>query len=104
MMLDRYRVIFRRYNFYPDYIIKLTNGDVWIIEAKGGASASGTSVNIVSYVEQKFNALKEFAEKHSDIKFGFVRNFGAQIFMSITKWDENLFNHDVWKPIGEFIK
>ena len=77
MMLDRYRVIFRRYNFYPDYIIKLTNGDVWIIEAKGGASASGTSVNIDSYVEQKFNALKEFAEKHSDIKFGFVRNFGV---------------------------
>ena len=29
-----YRKAFRRANFYPDYIIQLSNKDIWIIEAK----------------------------------------------------------------------
>lgn len=94
-----YRVAFRRYNFYPDFIIRLKNGETWIIETKGGAAADGTSTNIDTYAAQKFDALKEYGEKHSNIKWGFVRNLGAQLYISNTVWDENLMNHDVWKPI-----
>lgn len=94
-----YRVAFRRYNFYPDYIIRLKNGDVWIIETKGGAAADGTSANIDKYAAQKFEALKEYGEKHPSVHWGFVRNLGAQLFISNTVWDEDLSNQAVWKQI-----
>ncbi len=96
-----YRVTFRRYNFYPDYIIQLKNGDKWIIETKGGAGADGSSQNIDKYAAQKFDALKEYGQQHPDIKWGFVRNIGAKLLISTTEWDENLLNDNVWKPIAE---
>ena len=43
------------------------------------------------------------AKKHPEIKWGFVRAVGSQIYMSNTEWDENVMNGDVWKPIEEFI-
>ena len=98
-----YRVTFRRYNFYPDYIIQNTNGDVYIVEVKGGAKASGESENIDNYASQKLAALKQYGLSHSNIKWCFVRNLDAQLFASDTEWDENLFNENVWKPIEEII-
>ena len=98
-----YRSNFRRYNFYPDYIIKLQNGETWIIETKGGVTADGQSANIDSYAADKFERLKEYAEAHPEIHFGFVRNNGIKPYLSNTVWDENLFNSNVWKPIEEFI-
>ncbi|MEC0227346.1 DEAD/DEAH box helicase [Paenibacillus alba] len=99
-----YRKAFRRSHFYPDYIIQLENGDVWIIEAKGGISADGSSNNIDSYASNKFDALKDYASKHPDIKWGFVRAVGAQIYLSNTVWDENVMNKNIWKPIEVFIQ
>lgn len=98
-----YRVTLRRYNFYPDYIIRLKNGKTWIIEAKGGATASGESANIDKYAAQKFEALKEYGQNNPDLNWGFVRNLGAQLYISNTVWDENLMNHSVWKPIQTVI-
>ncbi|MBQ2253557.1 MAG: hypothetical protein II325_00190, partial [Clostridia bacterium] len=98
-----YRKAFRRNNFYPDYIIQLTNGDVWIIEAKGGADASGTSRNIDSYAGKKFEALKEYGEEHPEIHWGFVRALGAQLYLSNTVWSEDIFDRKAWKPIECFI-
>ena len=99
-----YRVTFRRYNFYPDYIIQNTNADVYIVEVKGGAKASGESENIDNYASQKLAALKQYGLSHSNIKWCFVRNLDAQLFASNTEWDENLFNENVWKSIEEIIK
>lgn len=98
-----YRMAFRRGNFYPDYIIKLTNGDVWIIEAKGGMTADGSSNNIDKYAPRKFEALKEYASRHPEIKWGFVRAVGAQLYLSNTVWSEDVTNRNVWKPIEVFI-
>lgn len=72
---------FRRNHFYPDYIIETTNGDIWIIEAKGGMSSDGTSRNIDSYAKNKFDALKAYAEKHPEIKCGFV----PQLYLNNTE-------------------
>lgn len=99
-----YRVAFRRYNFYPDYIIRLKNGDVWIVETKGGAAADGISLNIDKYASQKLDALREYGDNHKSIKWGFVRNIGAQLYISNTVWDEDLSNSEVWKQIGEILK
>lgn len=99
-----YRRAFRRNNFYPDYIIQLQNNDIWIIEAKGGLSSDGESNNIDSYAKNKFEALKEYANRHSNIHWGFVRAVGNQLYMSNTEWDEDVTNRNVWKPIEVFIQ
>lgn len=98
-----YRKAFRRNNFYPDYIIQLKNNEVWIIEAKGGLTSDGNSNNIDSYAKNKFYALKEYGEKHPEVKWGFIRAVGTQIYMSNTEWDENVLNKNIWKPIEVFI-
>lgn len=79
-----YRKAFRRAHFYPDYIIGLENGDVWIIEAKGGITDDGSSNNVDSYANRKFEALKEYGEEHPEIKWGFVRAIGPQLYLSNT--------------------
>lgn len=98
-----YRKAFRRSNFYPDYIIQLENGDVWVIEAKGGMTADSSSNNIDGYAEKKFNALKAYAERIGGFKWGFVRAVGTQLYLSNTIWTEDMTNKNVWKPIEVFI-
>lgn len=98
-----YRKAFIRSNFYPDYIIQLTNGDIWIIEAKGGMTADGTSNNIDKYAKRKFEALKEYGSRHSEIKWGFVRAVGTQLYLSNNEWSEDMTNRNIWKPIEVFI-
>lgn len=99
-----YRRAFRRNNFYPDYIIQLQNDEIWVIEAKGGITSEGESNNVDSYAKNKFEALKEYSLFNQNIKWGFVRAVGAQIYMSNTEWDEDVTNRSVWKPIEVFIK
>ncbi len=98
-----YRKAFRRNNFYPDYIIQLKSGDIWIIEAKGGMNADGESANIDTYVKNKFEAMKSYAAKHPEIKWGFVRAVGNQLYLSNTEWSEDMTNRNIWKPIEVFI-
>lgn len=98
-----FRKGFRRNNFYPDYIMKTKSGELWIIEAKGGLNADGNSNNIDKYARHKFEALKEYASRHQEIKWGFVRAVGTQLYLSNTVWDEDVTNRNVWKPIECFI-
>lgn len=41
-----------------------TDGNIWIIETKGGMQAGHTK-NIDRQVENKFNAFKEYAKKYN---------------------------------------
>ena len=99
-----YDMAFARANFYPDYILKMKSGSLWIIEAKGGVDGNGNSNNIDKYAKNKFQALKEYAKKHKDINWGFTRAVGQFLFFSNTEWDENVNNKKVWKNINEIIK
>lgn len=58
--------------FYPDYILCI-NGELWIIETKGGFDRSGNSQDIDKYTAKKFGVLKEYLKKY-DLKGGIVRN------------------------------
>lgn len=58
--------------FYPDYIISV-NGELWIIETKGGFDRSGNSQDIDLYTPKKFDVLKAYLEDHG-LKGGIVRN------------------------------
>ncbi|MCR4660584.1 MAG: DEAD/DEAH box helicase family protein [Clostridia bacterium] len=99
-----YYITFRRYNFYPDYIIGTIDGKIWVIEAKGGIDSTGESKNIDKVAKNKFEALKLYAEEKGNIKWGFVRAIDQQLYISNTEWTEDMFNNNIWKPIEEIIK
>lgn len=98
-----FRKGFRRNNFYPDYIMKTKSGEIWIIEAKGGLSSDGSSNNVDKYAKHKFEALKDYSSRYPNVKWGFIRAVGTQLYLSNTVWDENVTNRNVWKPIECFI-
>ena len=58
--------------FYPDYIISV-NGELWIIETKGGFDRSGNSQDIDLYTPKKFGVLKAYLDEHG-LKGGIVCN------------------------------
>lgn len=58
--------------FYADYIISV-NGELWIIETKGGFDRSGNSQDIDLYTPKKFGVLKAYLDEHG-LKGGIVRN------------------------------
>lgn len=87
--------------FYPDYILRKKDGSVWLLEAKGGESADGSSQNIDDQAENKFNALKQYAEKHY-LNWGFVRNYDNQLFLNNTEWHEEMGN-DHWELLDNKI-
>lgn len=58
--------------FYPDYILG-ANGEIWIIETKGGFDHSGNSQDIDLYTPKKFGVLKAYLDEHG-LKGGIVRN------------------------------
>ena len=88
--------------FYPDYILQMPNGDVWIIEIKGG-ERSGHSNNRDSMSSIKFDAFKKYVEnRHPELKWGFVRDIGNQLFLNNTEWTEEIARSNRWVPIENF--
>lgn len=88
--------------FYPDYIIQMNNGEVWIIETKGG-ERSGHSDNIDEMSPVKFDAFKKYVKnRHHELKWGFVRDIGEHLFLNNEEWMEAIAGNKMWKPIESF--
>ena len=90
--------ISKEFLFYPDYIIKKKNGEVWIIETKGGEQ-KGKSKNIDKQIKNKFIAFKEYAEKEK-INWGFVRDRDNKLYINNTEYYEDMSNEH-WKKLKE---
>lgn len=89
--------------FYPDYIIKMKNNDIWIIETKGGEK-SGNSQNIDKNSKIKFEAFKNYViKRHPELKWGFVRNVGEEIYINNTEYTEKIIGSDKWENIRHYI-
>ena len=78
----------KQWLFYPDYIIKTTGVNIWIIETKGRMQAGHTK-NIDRQVENKFNAFKEYAKKYN-LHWGFVRDIDEELYINNTIYTENM--------------
>ena len=87
--------------FYPDYIAKMKNGDVWIIETKGGEQ-NGHTKNIDMQAEAKFNALKTYARKYG-VKWGFVRDIDEYLYINNTTYTEDM-SGDNWLLLESVLK
>ena len=94
-------VINKQWSFYPDYIIKLKDGGIWIIETKGGEDKYGNSKNIDAKVGNKFEALKRYAQKHN-LNWGFVRDYDAnqKLYLNNTTYNEDM-NDQSWVKIED---
>lgn len=84
-------IVNKKWNFYPDYIVCDKNNEIWIIETKGGETTSGTSKNIDMKVENKFEALKEYANQYK-VNWGFVRDYDKndRLYFCNTEYTEEM--------------
>ena len=85
-----------KWHFYPDFIVCDKDNKIWIIETKGGENADGESKNIDIKVENKFEALKEYANKYN-VNWGFVRDYdkNESLYICNTEYTEDMEN-DNW--------
>lgn len=89
-------------NFYPDYIVGV-NGEIWIIETKGGFDRSGNSQDIDIFTPKKFEVLKDYLNRYG-LKGGIVRYDGKSEELCIcmdTYWDD--INSDGWKVLENIL-
>lgn len=84
--------------FYPDYILRMKDGTVWIIEAKGGQKGSQDN-NIDRQVVNKFNAFKRYASEYN-IRWGFVRPYNHSLYLNNSDYVSDM-NDDRWVPLDE---
>ena len=93
-----------KWHFYPDFIICDKDNKIWIIETKGGENAYGDSKNIDIKVENKFEALKEYAEKYN-VNWGFVRDYdkNEQLYFCNTEYTEDMENNN-WRLLKDIFK
>lgn len=91
----------KQWLFYPDYIVKLTNDDVWIIETKGGMQ-SGHTKNIDIQVENKFKAFKNYAQRYG-VLWGFVRDIDEKLYICNTEYTEEM-DGDNWMLLESVLR
>lgn len=84
-----------KWHFYPDFIVCDKDNKIWIIETKGGENADGESKNIDIKVENKFEALKEYANKYN-VNWGFVRDYdkNESLYFCNTEYTEDMENEN----------
>ena len=86
----------KQWLFYPDYIVKLANGEVWIIETKGGMQG-GFTKNIDMQVNNKFRAFKNYAQRYN-LNWGFVRDIDEELYLCNTEYTDEM-NGDNWQSL-----
>ena len=92
-----------RSHFYPDFIVQMQNGDVYIIETKGGETQTGQDKNIDPYAPAKYEALKDYA-KRRNIKWAFVRDFDEKLwYLNDGEWIDEMAGGK-WKEIDELFE
>ena len=91
-------------SFYPDYLVQMNDGTIWIIETKGGETKTGQDKNIDVEAKHKFESLVAYSKKYS-LKHGFVRDRDSDLYINISDhWEDDLSDVSVWKRIECVLK
>lgn len=88
--------------FYPDYVVGTKDG-IWIIETKGGFSASGQSQNIDDFAPRKFEVLKNYLKEYN-LKGGFVRTNRKEKLCICTETFNDDIDGEDWKLLEDVMK
>lgn len=89
-------------NFYPDYIVGV-NGEIWIIETKGGFGRSGNSQDIDIFTPKKFEVLKDYLNRYG-LKGGIVRYDGKseELCICMDAYSDDI-NSDCWEVLEHIL-
>lgn len=79
---------FKQRLFYPDYIVRMHDSTIWVLETKGG-EAKGADKNIDLQAKNKFKALKAYAEDNK-LNWGFIRDKDNQLYFCNTEYTDKL--------------
>ena len=104
-----YNTISYQNQFFPDYLVQMKNGDLWIIETKGGQSNAGQNLNIDDSAENKYYALRAYVENYGqsigvNLKWAFVRDMDNKLYYRNDElWFEQIVSNGKynWDPISE---
>ncbi|MGI5873713.1 MAG: DEAD/DEAH box helicase family protein [Bacillota bacterium] len=90
-------------NFFPDYIIGV-NGEIWIVETKGGFDRSGNSQDIDLYTPKKFAVLKDYLDRYG-LKGGIVRydEKSEELCICMYSYSDDI-RDDCWKVLSDIVK
>lgn len=90
-------------NFFPDYIIGV-NGEIWIVETKGGFDRSGNSQDIDLYTPKKFAVLKNYLDRYG-LKGGIVRydEKSEELCICMDSYSDDI-RDDCWKVLSDIVK
>ncbi|MDR0300099.1 MAG: DEAD/DEAH box helicase family protein [Streptococcaceae bacterium] len=90
-------------HFYPDFIVKMKNGEIYIIETKGGEDVKGRDKNIDDYAPAKYEALKKYGLKYN-VKWAFVRDMNEELYyLNDGEWISEMLAGS-WKSIKELFE
>lgn len=89
--------------FYPDYIISV-NGEIWIVETKGGFDKTGESEDIDIFSPKKFIELKRYLNNYN-LKGGFVRfdKESEELCICRNNYSDDIHSKD-WELLSEIIR
>lgn len=89
-------------NFYPDYIVGV-NGEIWIIETKGGFDRSGNSQDIDIFTPKKFEVLKDYLNRYG-LKGGIVRYDGKseELCICMDTYSDDI-SSDSWEVLENIL-
>lgn len=101
----------KKEGFFPDYLVKGTNGRTYIFEVKYIQNLIPSHPLYVEYEQdahQKFDALKGYINEKKfsgDANFGFIQprwydSNDVEFLYNNTSWDADVNNTDVWKSIN----
>jgi len=88
----------KQWLFFPDYIVRMNDNTIWIIETKGG-EANHQSKNIDKKASLKFDALKDYCGKYQ-LNWGFVRDSEENLYFNNTIYSEQL-DESLWLDIRD---
>ena len=90
-------------SFYPDYIVSV-DGQIWIIETKGGFTKTGESEDIDRFTGKKFEVLKKYLDKYK-LKGGIVRQDKQSFELCIcTESYSDDIKSDSWQLLSDVFK
>ena len=90
-------------SFYPDYVVGTNDGDIWIIETKGGFTKSGSSEDIDRFTAKKFGVLRKYLDGYN-LQGGIVRQDkqSGELCICVDKYSDNIHDEN-WQLLSEVL-
>lgn len=90
-------------SFYPDYVVGTNDGDIWIIETKGGFTKSGSSEDIDRFTAKKFGVLRKYLDGYN-LQGGIVRQDkqSGELCICVDKYSDNIQDEN-WQLLSEVL-